>query len=461
MNCLHMQEVIRKNLYVPQKVETKFGKVKIIYADYTASGQPFKRIEKFIEENVYPYYANVHSNAYNGRKMSEFIEKSRNIIKRMLNCNPTDSILFTGSGCSCAITHFIHIINCENQSKKETVVFVTDIEHNSNFLPWRELAVKNITLVIVPVNSKGMIDNQTLEHYLKKYNNFKNKFISFSACSNVIGTKQNIEMICKIGHQYDCFVCFDFAASAPYVEINMHKDDSTGNYIDAVYISPHKFIGGPGTTGLLVFNDKLIKNKCPYYPSGGTTRFSSKNIKIYSNSVEKRESGGTGNILGVIKLGLVFNLKLVLQSYIKKREQEIIEYVGPKLQEINTIKILNPSFDNIIPIYSFIVPNYHYNLIVALLHDLFGIQTRGGVDCNSTLQKRLLKLNDDDEIDVAKSIVEDKGVPKNYGWIRVTFHFSLTNKEIDYIIKAIKHVSKNVHKYINKYTYHPKKNLWL
>lgn len=451
---------IRCNMYLDTFMESKLlkKKIKIIYADFTASGKPYKKIEKWIAKHIYPYYANVHSNAYCGQKMTNYIEGSRQNIKHSLNCNNNDTILFTGDGCSSSIMHFTHILNLKQTNPSETVVFITDIEHNSNFLPWKELPIK---LVIVKVNKFGIVESFELENILKEHKNFSKKIISFSACSNVIGVQQDISMISKIGHKNGCIVCFDFASNAPYINIDMHKDDKNGDFIDAAFISIHKYLGGVGTPGLLVFNQFLNCCKCPYRSSGGTVRYVSSNYKIYSKSLITRESGGTPDIIGCIKAGLVFVLHDNLLQYITNKNKIIVQYVSEKLKNINSIDLLNLSFNNIIPIFSFIVHGYHYNYIVALLNDIYGIQSRGGVSCSGLLAEKILHLSKKKESEIIKIITSGNGVPKDYGWIRITFHYTMNRKEIDFIINAINNIALDAQKYFHKYKYLPEKNKWI
>ena len=403
-------------------IDCPFGKRAIIWADYTASGRPYKKIEKFIKYNVLQYYANVHSNAYCGKLMAKYISQSKEQIKKSVNASESDKIIFTGSGTSCAITHFIHLLNLT--SDKNNIIIISEFEHNSNFLPWRHAPAK---LEIIKSLENGLLDLSELENKLKEYQNYDNKIISCSAGSNITGIKQDISKISVLGHKYGFIVGFDYAAVGPYVKINMHNDNKY-DYIDALYLSPHKFLGGPGTPGLLIANEKIFKNEHPYYPSGGTVRFTSKKCNVYANNLETKESGGTPNIIGCIKTGLVFQLKDKMQTLITLREHQITCQIKKKLKEIKSLHLLNPDCDKLIeqiPIFSFIIPNLHYNFVVALLNDLFGIQTRGGVSCSGIYAEKLLHIGKTYEQKILNTIISNKGVPQEYGWIRVTFHFTM------------------------------------
>jgi selenocysteine lyase/cysteine desulfurase len=455
MDLKLLSKFIKGNLYEEPDIPTSHGIKKSIYADYTASGKPFKYIENYIKDKVYPYYANTHSNAFCGRYMQSFIDKSKRYIRKVINANKDYSILFTGNGCSCAINHFIHILDLHNSeiTKENTVVLITEMEHNSNFLPWKEL---NVTLKLIKLdNNTAVIDFDDFTNKMEKYKDYKNKIISVIACSNIIGVRQPIHYISKMGHKYGFIVCFDYACNAPYDPINM-----IGNDIDAIYLSPHKFLGGVGTTGLLVIKDKLFKNKCPLFPSGGTVRYTSNTKKIYSIDNEKRESGGTPNIIGCIKTGLVFKLKSILYPYIVYKEHKILKYVFPRLKNIPNMILLNKLNFNMLPIFSFRIPNLHYNLVVLLLNDLFGIQSRGGVSCSGLFAKKLLNINNNEENKIVNEITHDKGVPGDYGWCRVTFHYTMSFENINNILNGISFIAINGYKYEDLYKYDKINNIW-
>lgn len=244
----------------------------------------------------------------------------------------------------------------------------------------------------------------------------------------------------------------------------MHYDDSKGMYLDAIFISPHKFPGGQSTPGILIVNKNIICNKITYTPSGGTVRFcSKKNGPLYSNNIEVKENGGTPNILGIIKCGIVFQIKDLFLDQIKDNELYITKLFHKyllKIQKHNkNLIILNPSNNmNRLPIFSIQILPYHYNFIVVLLCDLFGITTRGGVNCSSVLAENLLHLNDTDIEEINKYISDNKGMPNNYGWIRLTLNNIHTQRDLLYIISAINYLCKNAHLYESNYRYCPNKN---
>jgi selenocysteine lyase/cysteine desulfurase len=344
--------------------------------------------------------------------------------------------------------------------KEDAVVFITEAEHHSNDLPWRHLP---IDLVVIPVDkTTGLVELPTLRHYLKKYSEKALKLISFIAVSNITGVIQPLDEICKLGHANDALVMFDFATGSPYLPIKMSRDDESGNYIDIITVSTHKFLGGPTTPGVLVFKTTCCRNDVPFCPGGGTVRFVTSSFQKYSDDLETRENGGTPNIVGCIRAGLSFNLKDKYQELIKTRELWLVQYVQEGLLALgDKIELLNPVQNTTrIPIFSFRVPNFHYNYIVTLLNDLFGIQTRGGISCCSMYAQKLLGISSEKKKEIYKSITKNKGVPGYYGWCRITFHYSMPRYIVDYILRAVEYVVNYAANYRHLYVYDAKKNLW-
>ncbi len=242
----------------------------------------------------------------------------------------------------------------------------------------------------------------------------------------------------------------------------MHKSDSCNKYFDAVFISPHKFFGGPGTPGLLIAHKDLFKNKVPYCPAGGTVRFVCPSFQTYSQDIETRETGGTPNILGSIKAGLAFNFKCQNQAFITLRDRQLTRYAQSRLQAMEHVKLLNPVNNlNRLPIFVFTIDKLHYNYIVVLLNDLFGIQSRGGVSCCSLLAQDLLHVGPYQQKCINNQIVSGHGVPSDYGWCRVSFHYSMPDFLVEYILNAIDFVSKYGYFFKQMYSYSPQGNKWM
>ena len=447
-------------------IKTPYGEVASVNADITASGIPYEPIEAFIKNKVLPYYANTHSNAYNGQLMSNYMTQAKELIRKSVGAKDCDKVIFTGTGCSGAITHLIHSLNLRKATNPKTVVFITVAEHHSNYLPWQHLPVK---VVVIPFNEDGKINVEHLEHDLKTYKEQKHPIVCcFIAGSNVTGVIQPVDQVNELVHQYGGLIYWDYAGCAPYVKINMHKegkDGKDGNYIDGIVMSPHKFMGGPGTPGILVANCNTFRNKEPFCPAGGTVRFVCKKFTTYNDNLETRETGGTPNIIGSIKAGLVFQLKDKHLTEIIARNSQINKMVRPFFDAQKNIELVNPptrlSDMSEVPIYSFRIPPFHYNLIVALLNDLFGIQSRGGVSCCSLYAQHLLKLTPTERTKIYDQIVSDHGVPAEYGWCRVTFHYTMSDETVKYILYAIRTVAEQAPALIKDYKYLPLKNNWV
>lgn len=442
-------------------INTPFGEKYLINADVTASGYPNKLIDNYITNKILPYYNNTHSNAYSGRMMSHYIMEAKSLIKQSVNACPNDQLIFTGNGCSGAVNHLVHCLNLHHQTPEDVVVFISKAEHHSNHLPWTHLPV---TLIYIPLLKNGLFDLEFFERELIKYQRHPLIIASLIATSNVTGVHQDTHHISQLVHRYGGLVFWDFAASAPYIPINVHYNDKIGQYYDAIFISPHKFFGGPGTPGILIANQHLFRNDIPYCPAGGTVRFACPTYQTYSQDIETKETGGTPNILGSIKAGLVFDFKNRLQNYIIQWDNEIIKYISKSFKNIPNIKFINPI--NTLhrqPILSFMIDGLHYNFIVVLLNDLFGIQSRGGISCCSLLAQDILRIDSYHQKIIHDQIVNNRGNPPNYGWCRVSFHYSMPIYIVDYIIFAIQfiaHYGTQICKR-NIYKYYPSQNTWL
>lgn len=442
-----------------------FGTKPIIYADSTASGIVYLPIVNYMNENVFPFYSNTHSNAICGKYMSELIDAAKSVIRRHYNCDKEDDqIIFTGNGCTGAILHLIHAMDLKRTAdgavEANVVVFVSITEHHSNYLPWKHL---DVLMELVPINERGQLDTQFMLHKMSEYHKKGNSIIaSFSGASNVSGIIEDWSSISKIVHSFEGVMLWDMAACAPYVKINMHADDVSGDYMDAIFVSPHKFLGGPGCPGLLIANRKLFINKVPYCPGGGTVRFVCKKFQVYNPDIEVKETGGTPNILGCIQLGKVFELKESIQDYIDNKEKIMYYYCYQMLKNMPNIILIRPSNNDAhsLPIFSFIIRNYHCNLVVVLLNDLFGIQSRGGVSCCSVFAQNILHLSEEDQNQIYQSITQGKGVPDNYGWCRISFHYLMTREEINYILESVFLVATNIEYLSPLYEYDAAKNSW-
>lgn len=421
-------------------------KIPIVYADWTASGRNYLPIEKRIQEEIMPYMANTHTeNSTTGKIITQLYDLSRITIKKQINATDDDVIITSDSGMTGIVNKFQRILGLRNSLKninKEDipVVFITHMEHHSNQLSWLETIAD---VEIINPNKDGLPNLLHLNELLYKYRYKKVKIASVTACSNLTGVINNINDIAKIIHNADGYCFVDYACSAPYVDINMHPKEK-GAHLDAIFFSPHKFLGGPGSCGILVFNKSLYKNKIPDNIGGGIVHWSNPwKEKKYFLDIEKREDSGTPCILQTIKSAMCLSLKDQMGvKKIQQREEYLTKLFLQKITKISNIFVLESHNFNRIPIFSFNIKGMHYNLVASILNDRFGIQCRTGCFCASTYAHYIMNINPKKSKQITDMI--DKGdLSKKPGWIRVSLHPVMTDKEVLFIIDGINDIVKN------------------
>lgn len=463
----HYFAKFRQNIVgIGQEFNSPFGKQEIVYTDWTASGRLYRPIEEKMLNEFGPFVANTHTETtVSGTAMTNAYHEAKHIIKHHVNASEDDVLITTGSGMTGVINKFQRILGLkvpENLRKytnvpeeKRPVVFVSHMEHHSNQTSWLETIAH---VEVIPACLEGLICLDSFKELLEKYKDRTLKIASVTACSNVTGIKTPYHDIAKLVHQYNgvCFV--DFACSAPYVDINMHPEDSEA-YLDAIFFSPHKFLGGPGTSGVLVFNKKLYKNMIPDHPGGGTVSWTNPwGEHKYVDDIEEREDGGTPGFLQVIKTALVIKLKEQMGvDNILKREKEIIYYVFERLGNIPNLNILAGQHKNRLGVVSFYIDGLHFNLGVKLLNDRYGVQTRGGCSCAGTYGHYLLHVDQEMSHYLTDKISAGELIEKP-GWIRMSIHPTTTNAEIQYVCDAIEALAQNHAEWAKDYTYNSNSN---
>lgn len=451
---------------VDQEFDSPYGRKKIIYTDWTASGRLYRPIEEKLMNEFGPFVANTHTETtVSGTVMTKSYHQARQIIKQHVNANCSDVLITDGTGMTGVVNKFQRILGLkvpENlteyfsiPAEKKPIVFISHMEHHSNQTSWLETIAD---VEVIPSCEEGLFSLDNLISLLEKYKDRTYKIASITSCSNVTGIKTPYHEVAKVMHQHNgvCFV--DFACSGPYVKIDMHPEDPE-SYLDAIFFSPHKFLGGPGTSGVLVFNKKLYHNMIPDCPGGGTVSWTNPwGEHKYLDNIEDREDGGTPGFLQVIKTALAIQLKEQMGiDNILNREHEIVEYVFNTLNPVSNIKILANQHQNRLGVISFFIEDLHFNLGVKLLNDKFGIQTRGGCSCAGTYGHFLLHVDQEasskliDEISLGDLI-------RKPGWIRMSIHPTTTTAEIEYVCSSIKSLAENHRNWSLDYDYNKDTN---
>jgi selenocysteine lyase/cysteine desulfurase len=465
----YFNEFRKEIIGVDQSFISPYGEKKIIYTDWTASGRLYRPIEEKILNECGPFVANTHTETtVTGTAMTLAYHEARHIIKRHVNANSDDILITDGTGMTGVVNKFQRILGLripENlkeftsiPTELKPVVFISHMEHHSNQTSWLETIAD---VEIIPANEAGLFCLDQLKLLLEKYKNRSFKIASITSCSNVTGIKTPYHEVAKLMHQNNgvCFV--DFACSGPYVPIDMHPQDAD-DYLDAIFFSPHKFLGGPGTSGVLIFNKNLYKNNVPDCPGGGTVMWTNPwGDHKYIDNIEDREDGGTPGFLQVIKTALAIQLKekMGVQN-ILDREHELVEYIFAKLNQLPNLHILANQHQDRLGVISFYIDELHFNLGVKLLNDKFGIQTRGGCSCAGTYGHYLLHVDQETSHNLVCQITSGDLIQKP-GWIRMSVHPTTTSAEIEFVCESIRLLAANHQEWAKEYQYNPKTNEFL
>jgi selenocysteine lyase/cysteine desulfurase len=485
---------------------TPFGTNRLLtYADWTASGRSVHFIEDYIQHHILPRYGNSHTeDDITGRFSTHLLHEAERIIKECVNAGENGKVIEVGTGATGAITKLQEILGVfippatrqllnlltenflndsikqreldEFMSQHHPVVLVGPFEHHSNEVSWREGFA---TVVEVAEDEHGNIDLNDLERLLDLHSNAHLIIGSFSAGSNVTGLIAPVREIARLLHAYGAMACFDFAASGPYVEIDMNPEDDEDGRLDAIFLSPHKFLGGPGSSGLLVFNSLIYDPSLP--PSvggGGTVSYVSPNQHDFISDIEEREKAGTPGMLQVVRASLALDLKRSIGAHrIHTREEELVTFALKELQTHSNIKILGDLQSPRMGIISFIIvdprssssvaavtttkPRYlHPKFITVLLNDLFGVQSRGGCSCAGPLGHRLLKIDTS-----ISTRYRDLVVAKNLngfkpGWTRIGVHYTMDDAEVRFILDCVKFVAEKGYLFLSMYDFDPVSGKW-
>lgn len=433
--------------------DTVYGSKPVCYADYTASGRALDCIEDYIRQHVLPLYGNTHTNtSITGQQTTAFREEAREIIANAVNAKISgetaeDCVVFAGQGTTSAIHKLVTALGLNvpfsiKDPDTRPVVFVGPFEHHSNLLSWRESCAQ---VIQVPETSEGIVDVTFLIEKLQLYTDRPLKIGSFSAASNLTGILTDVNHISAVLHMHGALAFWDYATCAPYVKIDMNPfvPGAMRPYVykDAVFLSGHKFIGGPNSPGVLICKKRLLGNTVPTVPSGGTVMYVTKDEHHYLSNVAEREEGGTPDIIGSIRLGMAFELKQRVGSdTIMKIEEHHLQTVRESLETNPNIVLLGRNNIEKLPIFSFLIRFgqrfLHYNFVCALLNDLFGIQTRGGCQCAGPYAIRILGITDEAAEAIGTAVRDHRGILRG-GFSRISFPYFMPPSDVQYILQSL------------------------
>ena len=470
---------------VDSTFETPFGERLMVYCDYTASGRCLRFVESYLQ-SLQRVYANTHTeDDITGRSMSQLLHEAEEAIKQSVHAGPEGRIIACGTGATGAIDKLQQIIgvtlapatrknlrdvlDVEKLSKTQPVVFIGPYEHHSNEISWRQSLA---TTVQVRLDPTGNVDLGHLEALLQdpRYQGRK-RIGSFSAASNVTGIRADVRKIASLLHKYDAIACFDYAACAPYVPIDMNPAPESADEdpsIDAIFISPHKFLGGPGSSGVLVFNERIYdRDLPPSMSAGGTVDYVGMTDQDFISRIEEREKAGTPGVLQTLKAGLVFQIKdAVGTDVIHKRELEFTDRALRSWGENSDIEILgNPDPGSRVGIISFNIRNpsgkyLHHKFLTVLLNDLFGIQSRAGCSCAGPYGHRLLHI-DTATSEKYRAAVQQGHCGLKPGWCRVGLHWVMDDAEANYVIDAVNFIAREGYRFLSLYDFDLATGTWV
>lgn len=455
----------RQNILgIDLRFTSPYGDMPVVYADWTASGRLYGPIEHRLAHDIAPYVANTHTEtSFCGVTMTRAYHEALQTIKRHVHADASDAIICYHSGMTAVVNKLQRIMGLRVHERyrddimrsmtDRPVVFISHMEHHSNQTSWLETIAD---VQVIGHTDDGLMDLDSLRRLLAEYADRSMKIAAVTSCSNVTGIFTPYYDVAEIMHAAGglCFV--DFACSAPYINVDMHPADRPDASLDAIFFSPHKFLGGPGSSGVLVFSTKLYQNHVPDNPGGGTVDFTNPwGVHKYTDDIEAREDGGTPGFMQAIRTALCIKLKEQMGvANILRREEELLDLMWDDLVDIPGVHVLADQHRHRLGVISFSIDNLHYNLAVQLLNDRFGIQARGGCSCAGTYGHYLLQIPVDKSTSILDRIVVGD-LSHRPGWVRISLHPTMTDAEARYIVDAIRQLAEHHTAWSADYDYTP------
>jgi len=432
-----------------------FGAKSLLYADYVASARALRVIEDFVTNDVLPYYANSHTrSSFCGARMTHMREQARSEIAQSIDANDDYSVIFTGSGATAAINRLVKLLGVEDAVRAgvNPVIFLGPYEHHSNILPWRETGAK---IVIIPEAKDGGPDFEVLQKQLDDHRDCALKIGSFSAASNVTGIQTDVVAVSKVLKLNGALAIWDYAGGAPYLPVSVMPEDVE---LDAIFLSAHKFPGGPAASGILVVKNRLSATNRPSWPGGGTVAYVSPWNHDYVSSLSAREEAGTPNVVGDIRAALCFMVKDAIgPEFLAKRQAELKQRALDAWTKCDRIKVLGHATAKRLPIFSFQIKDgkgglIQHQLFTRMLSDLYGIQARGGCACAGPYGHELLGIDADQSAQMRLEIKAGNPLARP-GWVRLNFSYLLSDEKANFIIESVAELANSAPNYVDQYVF--------
>jgi selenocysteine lyase/cysteine desulfurase len=443
-------------------VNGPFGLKDLVYADYVASGRALKQVEDFIMEEVLPYYANSHTEAsYCGGMMTRLRREARSVIGECCGADRQHAVIFAGSGATAGLNRLVKLLGVTDvvASGKRVHLIIGPYEHHSNILPWRESGAE---ITEIAEGSEGGPDTVLLQEALASGGQHLT-VCSFSAASNITGISTDVTAITRIAKAAGAKVVWDYAGAGPYLPISMTPAKDAE--IDAIVVSPHKFIGGPAASGILIVRHDAVVTSKPSWPGGGTVKFVSPTGHDYSDSLESREEAGTPDVIGDIRAALTFLVKDAIGlAEMQRLNDALTRRAFAAWQDVPEIELLGPTSMARLPIFSFRVRDgkggyVHQQLVTRMLSDRFGIQARGGCACAGPYVHRLLAIDAEASDRMRQAILDGREIEKP-GFTRLNLSVLLSEDKIAFILESVIQLAKDAAFYEGHYTFDPSRAIF-